>query len=389
MKRLFTLGLALPLLFTGDLLACRYSVRDTGFVDLGEGSYRLILSGRDLGALPDLYRPLAATSIFEANMSFSVRQEPGMGEPTLTLESPDDQRLLINKGVALPTDALGAKALLESVATSLSRVEILDGSLNAFAAVVMVEGSRASDNTRVRNVLEAAIQEVSRMMSTMPKPVTTPPILVRITRERLAHERVALWGLGFDPDPAADPRVAIVFGRGRRLGSPLEGPLITQTAVQERLVIIGQDCECELDRAWMKGPVMPARWDALRQAQSARSLGFDPENPLVRTEISRIVLRGPGEGQRKRSPKAPLALGYSEIALDDLSAPAPEVPETSESAAPSTDSPATAPAQVQGNGSANRFEGLRRVLWAVTALASAMVLGLAALWWRRIGREHG
>ena len=58
------------------------------------------------------------------------------------------------------------------------------------------------------------------------------------------------------------PRLqAIVFGRGRRLGEPLEGALITRTVLQERLAMIGQDCECDLDRAWLKGPVLPGRWE--------------------------------------------------------------------------------------------------------------------------------
>ncbi len=368
-----------------NLLACRYSVRDTGFVDLGEEAYRLILSGRDLGARGDLYRRIAATSLLDANITFSVRQENETTEPMLALEGAHDRKLVLARGDAVPADAAGATSLLESVALSHVRAEIHETALNAFAVVVLVEGSRGSDNTRVHGSLEAAIREVSRLMLTMPKPVSTPPALLRITPQQQARERVTLWGLGFDPEPSTDPRVAIVFGRGRRIGSPLEGPLITQTAVQERLVIIGQDCECELDRAWMKGPLLPARWDASRQTQAARSLGFDPENPLVRTEISRIVLRGPGEGQRKRLPGSPLALGYSEVVIEDLPAPAEESPD----AATALAAKPTAAVEGKGKGLLLQVEGPGRVLWAVTAVAALTALGLAVLWWHRIRKEQG
>ena len=387
--KLFTISLALALLPGCNLLACRYSVRDTGFVDLGEEAYRLVLSGRDLGARSDLYRRIAAASLLDANITFTVREEKETSEPVLTLEGSKDRKLVLARGDAVPADAAGAMALLESVALSPVRAEIHDTALKAFAVVVLVEGTRGNDNARVRGSLEAAIQELSQLMLTMPKPVSTPPALIRIGLEQLARERVTLWGLGFDPEPSADPRVAIVFGRGRRIGSPLEGPLITQTAVQERLVIIGQDCECELDRAWMKGPLLPARWDSGRQVQAARLLGFDPENPLVRTEISRIVMRGPDEGQRKRLSGTLLTLCYSEVALEDLPAPAEETPDAS--AAPEASPVHTAKAAAGGKGKGLPIHGhsLAQVLWVVAAVAAVTVLGLAASWWRRIGREQG
>ena len=129
-------------------------------------------------------------------------------------------------------------------------------------------------------------------------------------------EAVLLWGLGFEPRLSPEARVALVYGRGRRLGEPLEGALITRTVLQERLAIIGQDCECDLDRAWLKGPVLPGRWDRELQQLAAKTLGFDPENPMVRTEVSRIVLRGEGDKAKSKKPSTALALGYVEEAID-------------------------------------------------------------------------
>ncbi|MCC6234001.1 MAG: hypothetical protein IT580_15255, partial [Verrucomicrobiales bacterium] len=131
----------------------------------------------------------------------------------------------------------------------------------------------------------------------------------------------------------------VVFGRGRRVGEPLEGGLITQTVLQDRLALIGQDCECDLDRSSLQGPVIPARWDSSRQRAAATALGFDPENPLIRAEISRIVLKGPARPASSRAaPNAfdALSLGYSE---DPVSAP--DSTSASADAEPATDSDPT------------------------------------------------
>ena len=51
------------------------------------------------------------------------------------------------------------------------------------------------------------------------------------------------------------------------------------------------DLECDLDRRWMHGNMLPVRWDKTIQNQIAQQLGFDPENPVVKMEISQIVGR--------------------------------------------------------------------------------------------------
>jgi hypothetical protein len=383
MKRRLAIAFTL-LALVGVAWACRYSVRDTGFVDLGDEHYQLILTGNHPGERTELYRRIAAASLLDANITLVVREPPDAAEPSLTLVAQDGRTLVLARGGELPSDAAGATTLIESVALSPLRAEIHEAALKSFAVVVLIEGGAAAEVSRVQASIEAAIRQVTLLMPGMPKPVDTPPALIRVSAERLAAERVTLWGLGFDPEPADEPRVALVFGRGRRIGSPLEGPLITQTVVQERLVIIGQDCECELDREWMKGPLLPARWDAGRQQQALQSLGFDPENPLVRAEVSRIVLRGPGPGQVKKLAGTASALGYSEVLLDEL--PTEEFPDVesagaTEAAEQVADEPVI-PA-------VNPLERTRRFTWFVLSGSSLAVLLLAGWWWRKIRREQG
>ena len=100
--------------------------------------------------------------------------------------------------------------------------------------------------------------------------------------------------------------------------------MITATALRERLVLVGQDCECDLDREWLRGPLIPARWDESMQQAAVKRLGFDPESPMVRSEVARIVERGPITGQKRKMTGTSQALGYAEESVEGDGAVADE-----------------------------------------------------------------
>ena len=60
-------------------------------------------------------------------------------------------------------------------------------------------------------------------MPSMPKPVSVPPQWVEISAAELPGSRCSFGTQEWSPNPPWDPRLAIVYGRGRRLGEPLEG----------------------------------------------------------------------------------------------------------------------------------------------------------------------
>lgn len=315
--------------------ACRYSIRDTGFVDLDTESYSLELAYPPaFAATAKLYTQAAAGLFLEANVGFATKES---ATPWLRLSNNAGRSLDLAAGQPLPTDATSIGRLLESAVASPRREDIHREALRAYAVIVLVEGTDAADNERVRAAIATASAAIARQMPSMPKPVEVPPQLVIIPVTEQGAEAVLLWGLGFEPRHSPEARVATVFGRGRRLGEPLEGALITRTVLQERLAMVGQDCECDLDRAWLKGPVLPGRWDRELQQLAAKTLGFDPENPMVRTEVSRIVLRGEGDKARSKKPTTALALGYSEESVDaaatDSSAAGENATETNSTAA--------------------------------------------------------
>jgi hypothetical protein len=366
------------LLLPQPVAACRYSVRDTGFVDLGAEPYRLELAApADFAATAQLYRAAAAGLFLEANVSFAPA---ATGAGTLRLSDSTGRGLDLVPSGSLPTERTAIAQLLGSVATSPRREDIYREALRAYAVIVFVEGTSAGDNERVRRIIQAASDGLARLMPAMPKPVDVPPQLVTIPLDQQAAEAVLIWGLGLEPRLSPEPRVALIYGRGRRLGTPLEGPLITRTALQERLSLIGQDCECELDRAWLKGPVLPGRWDRELQQLAARTLGFDPENPLVRAEVSRIVLRGEGDQTRQKKTSTALALGYSEESVDAITA-APEAADETTATAPSIAPTSPAPPTPKANSPGPLATVSVRPLWFALFgfLAAAFGAGLMVL----------
>ena len=127
-----------------------------------------------------------------------------------------------------------------------------------------------------------------------------------------------------DSSPTPEPQAVVLMGRGRRVGDTMRGGLITRTALQEALAVVGQDCECGLDRVWMQGERFPLAWGQSEKQAAFAELGFDPENPKVKAEISRIIARGPNSRPSGKPPSASenfdqLALGYSEeiIGIDE------------------------------------------------------------------------
>ena len=59
----------------------------------------------------------------------------------------------------------------------------------------------------------------------------------------------------------------------------------------------------------MQGTMLPVRWGEEIQAKAAKSLGFDPENPMIKMEINRILRMGASS-----YPGVPF--GYQELVVE-------------------------------------------------------------------------
>jgi len=85
------------------------------------------------------------------------------------------------------------------------------------------------------------------------------------------------------------------------IGPVLSGEKLSQSSVSAILNTIGLNCECGLDRKWMQGVMVPLKWDRDRKQEIAKQLGFNPESPEIRIEMSQILAKSGAEQGSNRS----------------------------------------------------------------------------------------
>jgi hypothetical protein len=377
-----------------SVLACRYNVRDIGFIDVEPECYRLqfLVAPETPEDVLALLRHLPAEflsncnvhcEVLDANASANVYAARGQ-LPGAVLLSPNGQALqlpLSRTGRSFRESLVSA---LEEVAVSAAREELIATASRAFAAVFLIEGQSARANEQARRSISSAIQEIRVQMQSMPKTIAAPPELVVLEASALARERVLLWSLGLDTAQTDQPRVMVIYGRARWIGPLMNGDEISEHNLTRLLSIIGADCECGLDVAWTLGTRLPVRWDDTRHAQLVKTLGFDPENPLVRAEVARIV----GRSSSLHTP----SLSYQEVVLATDPLPAPASPPDRLQAAPTQ----RADAQIKGRTNSPPVTASLHAPLFNTALLFLLVLTLCVvigalliLWRARPGPFQG
>ena len=132
-----------------------------------------------------------------------------------------------------------------------------------------------------------------------------------ISQDKIHEEKILLMSLGIKAEKVVEPAIAIIYGRGRIIGPVLQGEQITQKRLFNLLTIVGADCECGLDQSWILGRMIPLRWESSVQSELVQFLGFDVENPLVKSEMSQILSVKPTP-DNQLDPMAENLLGYSE-----------------------------------------------------------------------------
>lgn len=311
-----------------EVSACKYNIRDVGFVDFGADVYRLYpyvaqdTSPEIRNRINDLAAAVFADSnIYFEGISDSDKTNPQALEllgqlqletfPTAVLTVADRQPLVI----PIPEDHEQMTMTFENLLSSPLRETLLKKLQDVYALVLVLHGADSERNTRALETARSSIAEISRFMDNMPKASGNPPELLELPWSQRAREKVLLWSLGVDeedPQPAA----VVLYGRGRIMGVVLKGQEISETHLDQYLSIVGLDCECGLDRRWMTGRRLPMKWDQQTQQQVAKVLNFDPESPMVKMEISRILMKGPNpDAAMDLKNLSPAGFGYQEIEI--------------------------------------------------------------------------
>lgn len=295
--------------FSCPAFGCRYTVRDVAFVDIGSNPYHLhgYISDETPEDLASKFMQISYAALIDSNVEFEIinidKQKDNSAIsylsfwdieslPAAILVSPEGQSLVLPISLQSESFKESVWSMLESVISSPKREELFQHIVEAYCVVLLIRGEDAGENKRAEGEILGAIDIITKVMDQMPKPIEEPPRLIVIPPESFSQERILLWSLGVDEREVNDPRVAILYGRGRRIGPLLEGEGITKDGLLRILSLIGLSCECGLDRQWTLGTMIPFRWDGKIQSEVVELLGFDAESPMVKIEISQILSMG-------------------------------------------------------------------------------------------------
>ena len=340
------LALILACLISMDTLACRFNVRDVGFVDLGSEPYRLLIfipDGTPKSEI-ELLRSTAYATYLDSNVkatvlnskealqSKSARFIPkDLEKPQAVLVSPDEKESfpvkLTEEGKPLAVSVWDG---LESVFDSKRRNSVLSKVYEHYGVILIVEGKNVEENQRIGDLANRVVKSISSQMGKLEKEIREPPVVEMISTKDFDTEKAFLWSLGITEN-AETPQVAILYGRGRMIGPVLRDERLDERSLKAIVNTIGLNCECGLDRKWMQGPMVPQKWDDDLQKRFANHLGFDPESPAIRLEMSQILAKGgKGQGVNKQASIGgsldDLLMGYREGSLKEPESQETQVP---------------------------------------------------------------
>ena len=355
--------------YSAPAMACRYNVRDVGFVDLGNKPYVLFLfvNADTSEEIVSAFNEIPPTLLTDSNIKplvLDVDQEsshPGLElfrtlddptTPSAVLVSPDGQTTP-SLAITRPGQSIqeSLQFTLNEIVSSIRREDMLTSLIDVYGGILVIGGADAQQTESIKEMAQNAIDAIASRMSLLPKAIGKPPILLDLPRNVFEEEMLLLWSLGYDPEKTDEPGTMVLYGRARFMGPLMVGSEITERRLTNLLSVIGADCECGLDRAVMQGTMIPQNWTQKLRGLAARNLQFDPESPMVKMEMSRILGRGRNFGGNIADTNfLPGGLaGYQEleVTFETIETPAtkPEpLPEPSPAASPTQTPPVPSPA---------------------------------------------
>ncbi len=310
--------------------ACKYSVRDVGFVSPGE---RVTLALVHDGSVPADVLRKAEESLWPALRDSNVllrvvtADDPLLADHAEVRKSPGLSLWLVAperavRPLQLPSNlsAKELRALIDS--PLLQRIRV--ASLERFAVLLLIEGTNETANAKVKEKAALVVAQIDKVLPRLEKPTAQGPELVVVPLAERETLDLLRWCVG-DGD-SVEPRLVVVYGQLRRTRHVFAGASWELPDLFTVLVTLGQSCECDLDRRRYFGPVLPHVWPVESQQRVAELLKFDPANASVRTEIEAILQKSPqpeGERKTRRVSFEEVMSGYRERSIDDDDDPPP------------------------------------------------------------------
>lgn len=288
--------------------ACRYNIRETGFVDLGTAPYYLYgLVRTDTPEEITLsFKQILSSAFTDCNIITEMINIDEQKDhqalkyitlwqihsfPAVILVSPDGRSLVIYEKKDNESFKRTLNSAIKNIISSPIREAIMNEVIKSYGVILLIEGKNPQENQKYRKAALSAIDNIRNQMKMMVKSIENPPVLISMKPGSFSNEKILLWSLGLD-EHEAQTRAAVFYGKARWIGPLIKTEEISEMNLTKILSAIGLDCECGLDVSWVEGTLLPMKWDHSRQAQVARLLEFDPENPLVKLEVNRILKMG-------------------------------------------------------------------------------------------------
>ncbi|KXB08703.1 hypothetical protein AKJ55_00515 [candidate division MSBL1 archaeon SCGC-AAA382M17] len=328
-KRIVILFFLFCFFYSLNAYGCRYTIREIGFSDIGSLPYWLYIftnsetPEKDISSINKLSRVFLDESnvkikLVDVDKDTSSRAVDYLDNynmksfPSAVFVFPEGGTMSFSLNSPGRSFKESVWLLLEELVASSYRQSIKDELLKSYCVALVVEGIDKQANSKVFDEVKKAVSEIKMTFDQMPKEVNAPPAILVIPNHKAYDEEILLRSLGINKKETTKPSVSIIYGRGRIIGPVLQGEHITENKIYNLLAIVGADCECGLDNSWVLGRMIPLRWDLSTQSALAEYLGFDVENPRVKSEMSQILSLNPAPDNPFDPMESGLKLGYSE-----------------------------------------------------------------------------
>ena len=313
------------LAFPAPAFACRYNIREIGFVNVGQPKFRLavFIHGDEHDAWLPGFHSTATHTLGMSNVTWDIVDEvKESASPDLRYRAQLGPRLpggmVLQQGredgwpVFLHVPDAELQDRLTALADSPARARIADAVIDSYGAVLLLRGLDDAANDSARLLAQESIQAITATLTDLPKRIARGPQLVEADPS-LPAEQILAWSLGVNGRDLPQPVVAVVYGRGRLAGPALSGEQLTAARLRDQLSLVGADCECALDHSWMTAGSIPLAISAEQESRIPQVLGFDPAAAPVVAEVHQILAT---QAQAARDPAASRGGGYRETPLE-------------------------------------------------------------------------
>ncbi len=285
--------------------ACRFTIREIGYSPLNLETYVLQMETDTTlhNAVVNDFIKIAEGYAVNANIRYRIVQKPGQSVVWLDL--------LNNRGISIMRKKAGNRRGIEALYHEIlfsPLQQTLSGQIGNVFAFMLCFYDR--NEKQVNRQVDEAIRQFRKVSPTLDKMVKEEIMKIIVPGKERPSEEVILRSMGINP-VSPDPVVMIIYGRGHLVDKPLTGDEITKDRLLRQLVMLGTDCECGIDLSPLLKRAIPLAWNDDMRQKVADMLGFDVDNPMITTEMSKILSKEPEEAAN-----AALSIAPQTINLD-------------------------------------------------------------------------